>query len=296
MLKLIFTVQPPNCGRPQRTRKSYSTLAAARVYAAECVGEFPLFVDGRAVDAHNDLRQLSFAGCTFFDLFGFEPPEAEPDLEPVQAIQVVPSTTVKGKWYTLVRDIENNEIRCGCLAFIQSDGDPKICQHLAGVLGKGVYTDAEEQLLREAWDRVKPPPASPEPVAPAVQVVTETKPKSRAKPESRATTALGQAFKTLRTKRIAAVQEYGKAKTTVAEVRADLLEWARRRKYRGVAYTTKCEAKGLRAKQCTRVHFHDLSTDGLAYSDFVDAMLDAGFAESAFSAPVVDDTYDFGLR
>lgn len=141
MPKIVLTVRSAAGEKTRHTRK---TLKYAQKVAEAAVGSTPKIEAG---EARSRGVVLTCSGVSFSELFpNLDEQDAAmglPDNNLVEQLACVPSKT-SSNVYHVVRDLGTKEVRCACPAFTYSKAEPKFCKHIAGLMGKGVFTEQEE--------------------------------------------------------------------------------------------------------------------------------------------------------
>lgn len=250
-----------------RRRHVFKTLQGAQAKARELVGDQPEILDGRAA---GNGQSLTCKGARFEQLFD----RVQAPLPDVDALKVrhaaeddmdllvaVPSNSRSGLMYDVARDRVTQEVRCECLGFAYSPAEPKFCGHIRELLGKQVFTAAEEALfeasIRAEEARRQSPPRLVRPAS---------------------SDKVSELFRALRKARFAAARGMGKASEDPNAVLGVSVAsaFAMPDRYDGVVIETAADARRhdglvLRA-QSTRVGVH------LDFADKVRALAEqAGF-------------------
>lgn len=154
MSTIVLTVKSPDGKKTRHTRK---TLKYAQKVAVDAVGHLPDIVSDEA-RMHGVV--LTCRGVPLAQLFpllrkteqdaavdtpslGTSDDMGLPDDNLVEQLACVPSKT-SSNVYHIVRDLVTKEVRCGCPAFTYSTSEPKFCKHISGLVGKGVFTEQED--------------------------------------------------------------------------------------------------------------------------------------------------------
>lgn len=201
MEKIILRITVPGA---KKKRREYATLDRARQAAAEAVGERPIVRDGVAIGKDGTLLVSSVAFEELLPGAEVEAPAVEED-----ELKVLGS----GKRWRVVREADGG-LYCECGGFSASPTEPKVCRHLYGLIGKGVFTAEEEVAFEDAWGAPAPPLAKEPPRLDEVAA----------------------AFKALRSAKIAAIQNVGGLKDDQAKLVKEHVERANAfpKKYRAV--------------------------------------------------------------
>lgn len=231
-----------NNGDGTKSRRTFKGLEAARQAAWLAVGRAPAIEDGRAFGPDGKRGpSLTCKGASFAELFLIKqagelvasqqdsavtvvPPVAAPAKithlpeDKVLLLATVPSGSHSALNYDIVRDQVTSEIRCECLGFAYSSSEPKLCAHIRGLVGTGVFKDREDELFRDAAAQLEARTVAHK--ASAGDAMAKLKTAAAAKPDGfdTAIEAVAAVCKAMRGKRIAAFTGDGKVSDDAAKL------------------------------------------------------------------------------